>query len=192
MYLVKNQVVKSEYFLYKFLIVDFSIEPKKFFDIVFEILEKEKCYLIDFLPKKVQDNEKYYYLEKYFCKKYSKRYLRRRVADDMFADNISKIVLSLISYYKVIVFYETQKKFSFYDKLYNNNLYYKIHKLIKQIISKDCRKMYFVLENNENFFIIAIEGGYNVSVYSAKETDLEFIKLLVNKNGLFLRKGYNF
>ena len=112
-------------------------------------------------------------------------------ADELFAKKVTKIILTFISYYKVIIYYEKINNLDFkkFENSLNNEGFYKIANLIEYIITKDLSNIHFLLKNRDSYFLISVRGGYNVEIYSPNNEDLELISILVKNEGLLLRKS---
>lgn len=171
---------------------EFNIDKNKFINLIDSLIENEgNCYFIDRFPKTILNIEKYDEIEDYYIKTYSKNYSKDMFADELFAKKVIKIILTFISYYEVIIYYESINNLDFknFENSLNNKGFYKIANLIEYIITKDLSSIHFLLKSKNSYFLISIKGGYNVEIYSPNNEDLELISILVKNEGLFLRKS---
>lgn len=170
---------------------EFNIDKNKFINLINSLIENEEnCYFIDRFPKTILNIEKYDEIEDYYIKTYSQNYSKDIFADELFAKKVTKIILTFISYYEFIIYYEKINNLDFkkFENSLNNKGFYKIANLIEYIVTKDLSNIHFLLKNRDSYFLISVRGGYNVEIYSPNNEDLELISLLVKNEGLFLRK----
>ena len=170
---------------------EFNIDKNKFINLINSLIENEEnCYFIDRFPKTIINIEKYDEIEDYYIKTYSQNYSKDIFADELFAKKVTKIILTFISYYEFIIYYEKINNLDFkkFENSLNNKGFYKIANLIEYIVTKDLSNIHFLLKNRDSYFLISVRGGYNVEIYSPNNEDLELISLLVKNEGLFLRK----
>lgn len=170
---------------------ELNIDKNKFINLIDSLIgDEEKYYFIDRFPKTILNIEKYDEIEDYYIKTYSKNYSKDMFADELFAKKVTKIILTFISYYKVIIYYEKINNLDFknFENSLNNEGFYKIASLIEYIVIKDLSNIHFLLKNTNSYFLISIRGGYNVEIYSPNNEDLELISILVKNEGLYLLK----
>lgn len=150
-------------------------------DIIEQLQEKEDVYCIDFLPC-VMLNEQYFDLEDYLLETY--------IED--FAKKISNIVLKLIHYYSAQIYLTEApeeydgKYLEFIGEDIRQRSLQELADIIQYVITKDFSSIQILLEDAS--FLISINGEFSVDVYNPSEENVNFIRALVQQEGLFLRK----
>lgn len=148
----------------KILRMEFNIKKEDFFNVIDNLYDNDKnIFCIDFLPKKVLDNEKYYELEDYMLNTFSENTnIYKIFADDVFARKIVNIALNLVVYFPSIVFLEKNEIISNYEINLHKRDFFKFEDLIKF----DVGKLKILCKcNNELYLLFGVEGGYSVYVY---------------------------
>ena len=133
------------------------------------------------MPCLVQ-NVQYFELEKYFLETYL----------EDFSKKISNIILKLIHYYSAQIYLtEAPEEYNgkyveFIGEDIRQKSLFQISDIIQYVITKDFSSVQVLLEDNS--FLISINGEFSVDIYNPSKENIKLIELLVQQEGLFLRK----
>lgn len=151
------------------------------YKIIEQLQTKENIYCIDFLPYLIQD-EQYFELEEYFLETY--------IED--FSKKISNIILKLIHYYSAQIYLtEVSENYNgkyveFIGEDIREKSLFQISDVIHYVITKDFSSVQVLLEDAS--FLISVNGEFSVDIYNPSKENIKLIEVLVQQEGLFLRK----
>lgn len=147
------------------------------------LLLEGECYFIDILPKKIE-SEQYFELEDYLCENYL----------ETFAEKIKNIIIKLIHYYPAHIFMTESSKEppEGWDNVVGQDIRSKslseIADMITHVITQDFSSMNILLSHNGEFTLVSVNGEFSVDIYNPDEEVLNLITMLVQQEGLFIRK----
>ncbi len=152
---------------------------KEILERIEKLLESVECYVIDFLPEQMI-NVEFFELEEYFLENY--------LSD--FSKKISYIIIKLIKYfYSEIYVIEYEGKSILSDNYADKGIKEIVNIIVKVIKRENKNNSYIqIILKGDNTFLININSEFSVSVYNLSSKDLSLITMLVQQEGLFLRK----
>ncbi len=152
---------------------------KEILERIDKLFESVECYVIDFLPEQMI-NVEFFELEKYFLENY--------LSD--FSKKISYIIIKLIKYFSSEIYVIEYEGESILSDNYADKGIKEIVNIIVKVIKRENNNhtCIQIILKGDNTFLININSEFSVSIYNLSNKDLSLITMLVQQEGLFLRK----
>lgn len=137
-----------------------------------EMLLEKSCFVIDFLPCRVESNQADYFfkVEQYFLKR---QQLNR------IADSFVRIVLKALCYFEFSIYVDGELNTSDCDT---------ITKTIVKVVTKKKGYIHILLIKEDTLLEIQA-GDLHISVFNVSDNTVEILQTLAGSEGLFWRKS---
>lgn len=140
-------------------------------EIIDQLLEK-KCYIIDFLPKRVPENSNGQFFD-------VEDYLLNSKRNHIIKDNFINIILKLMCYYRIELFY---------NKWIHKPTPKQVKKSISEIMNNHHGTLHFLFPD-ENILLVLEADCLNLTVYNVREEMHHLFKQIASSEGMFWRSA---